>query len=58
MSDHKTQRFLDLNTLITVRSYAKLHNLSVTHVYYLAKNKKIEMVMVDGVKFIRHAYND
>lgn len=46
-------KMIDITKLVKVRTYATMKNFSHTHVYYLAKNNKIEMIEIDGVKFIK-----
>lgn len=38
--------------LITVANYAKSQNVTSTWIYRLAKKGKIEIVEIDGVKFV------
>jgi hypothetical protein len=44
--------------LIKVSNYAKKINKSVTWVYKLAKAGKIEIVEIDGVKFVKEKEKD
>lgn len=39
--------------LIKVSSYAKFKGVSTTWIYHQANNNLIELVIIDGVKFIR-----
>lgn len=44
--------------LIRVSNYAKKIDKSVTWVYKLAKTGKIEIVEIDGVKFVKEKEKD
>lgn len=44
--------------LIKVSNYAKKISKSVTWVYKLAKAGKIEIVEIDGVKFVKETYDN
>lgn len=41
--------------LIRVKTYADQHRKSTTWVYKLAKEKKIDIVIIDNVKFVKVA---
>ena len=42
-----------MNDLIRVSTYAKKIDKSVTWVYKLAEKKDIEIIEIDGVKFVK-----
>lgn len=42
-----------IDNLITVANYAKSKNVTPTWIYRLAKNGKVEIVEIDGVKFVK-----
>ena len=44
---------VEIKNLKTVANYAKLINKSVGWVYKLIDAKKVECVIIDGVKFIK-----
>ena len=44
---------IDIKSLMRVSKFAKLIDKSATWVHKLALEKKIDMVVVDGVHFIR-----
>lgn len=43
---------VDRTKLRTVANYAKENNITPTRVYQLAKENKVNMIELDGVKFI------
>lgn len=43
---------VDRTKLRTVANYAKMKNLTPARVYQLASEKKVNMIELDGVKFI------
>lgn len=49
---------METETLQKVSNYAKKINKSVTWVYKLAKAGKIEIVEIDGVKFVKEKEKD
>tara|TARA_R110002126_G_scaffold280684_2_gene428230 strand:- start:473 stop:610 length:138 start_codon:yes stop_codon:yes gene_type:complete len=42
-----------MEDLVRISTYAKEQNISVTWVYKLEKNEEIEIVKIDGVKFVK-----
>ena len=44
---------IDRTKLMTFKSYAKAYGYSVQRIYQLEKEKKIDVVMIDGVRFAR-----
>jgi len=48
---------LDITKLITIANYARKINKSVVWVYKLGKEKQIDIVEIDGVKFVNLAEN-
>lgn len=44
---------LDRTKLMTFKNYAKAYGFSVQRIYQLEKEKKIDVVMIDGVRFVR-----
>ncbi len=53
MKEKSIKRLIDINSLVKVKTYARLKNISHTYVYKLAEKESIEMVEIDGVKFIK-----
>lgn len=53
MGKSKKELLININSLIKVKTYARLKDISHTYVYRLAKENKIEMIEIDGVKFIK-----
>tara|TARA_R110000803_G_scaffold208189_1_gene276710 strand:+ start:1441 stop:1587 length:147 start_codon:yes stop_codon:yes gene_type:complete len=43
---------VETEKLVKVSTYAKNENKSVTWIYKLAEDKKINIVEIDGVKFV------
>ena len=44
---------IDRSRLRTFKNYAKEYGYSVQRIYQLEKEKKIDVVLIDGVKFVR-----
>lgn len=44
---------IDRTKLMTFKNYAKAYGFSVQRIYQLEKEKKIDVVMIDGVRFVR-----
>jgi NRPS condensation-like uncharacterized protein len=44
---------IDRTRLRTFKSYAKDYGLTVQRIYQLAKENKLEIIEIDGVKFIK-----
>ncbi len=44
---------IDRTRLRTFKTYAKDYGLTVQRIYQLAKEKKLDIVVIDGVRFIR-----
>ncbi len=44
---------IDTEKLRTVRTYAQMKGWTVQHIYRLISEKKLDSVIIDGVKFIR-----
>ena len=44
---------IDRTKLMTFKSYAKAYGYSVQRIYQLEKEKKIDVVLIDGVRFVR-----
>jgi len=44
---------MDTTKLIKVSNYAKFINKSVQWVYELGRKKEIEIIEIDGVKFVK-----
>lgn len=38
--------------LKTVKNYAVGHNVTASYIYKLVKEQKMQLVMIDGVKFV------
>lgn len=38
--------------LKTVKNYAVGHNVTASYIYKLVKERKMQLVMIDGVKFV------
>jgi len=53
MQNKDTKKMIDINTLVKVKTYAHMKNISHTYVYKLAEKEKVEMIEIDGVKFIK-----
>jgi hypothetical protein len=41
-----------LKTLKTVKNFAVGHNVTASYIYKLVKEGKMQLVMIDGVKFV------
>jgi hypothetical protein len=44
---------IETNDFVKVSTYAHQNNVSVTWVYKLIKLNVLEMILIDGVKFVR-----
>ena len=44
---------IDRTKLMTFKSYAKAYGYSVQRIYQLEKEKKIDVILIDGVRFVR-----
>ena len=44
---------IDRTKLMTFKNYAKAYGFSVQRIQQLEKEKKIDVVMIDGVRFVR-----
>ena len=44
---------VDRTKLLTFKNYAKSYGFTVQRIYQLEKEKKIDVVMIDGVRFVR-----
>jgi NRPS condensation-like uncharacterized protein len=44
---------IDQTRLRTFKTYAKDYGFTVQRIYQLAKEKKLEIIEIDGVKFIK-----
>ena len=53
MKEKSGKRLIDINSLVKVKTYAHLKNISHTYVYKLAKKGQVNMIEIDGVKFIK-----
>jgi len=42
----------NINTLKTVANYARMQNVTAAYIYKLIKEKRMEAVIIDKVKFI------
>lgn len=49
----KKELILEVFKLKTIANYAKMKLISVTRVYQLEKEDKINVVKIDGVKFVK-----
>jgi hypothetical protein len=45
---------MDLEKLIRVSTYAKKENISVQTVYDRIKDKKLDCVIIDGIKYVKN----
>jgi len=45
---------IDISKLITVANYARKIKKSVTWVYRLGERKEIDIIEIDGKKFVKH----
>ena len=43
---------MNTKNLVKISTYAKTKNKSVTWIYKLAEEKKIDIIEIDGVKFV------
>ena len=48
----------DFKNLVKVSTYAREMNVSVTWVHKLAEKKEIQIVNIDGVKFVKKKQED
>ena len=46
-------RLLDATKLLTVANYAKMRGFTVPWIYTLGKRKGINIIEIDGVKFVK-----
>jgi len=44
---------VDKTKLRTAKSYAEMSGFSIQHVYRLMKDKTLNVVLIDGIKFIK-----
>jgi hypothetical protein len=43
---------IDINSLMTVKNYAVRQGITTSYIYKLVKEKKLDTVDIDGVKFV------
>lgn len=50
MKDSK--HLVDISKLVKISTYAALHKISISYVYKLIREEKLEPVEIDGVTFL------
>jgi len=43
---------LSFKSLLTVKNYAKRWDVTASYIYKLVKEQKMELVLIDGVRFV------